>query len=558
MVIRPKNSRVEQLFFSAAEIDSEVDRQRFLDDACESIALRKQVERLLLANGKAADFLEQRPLFSLDGISDENLPPVLELDGFLNSVHDFNLPRRFGDYDLLEKIAHGGMGVVFKARQNSLNRIVALKMISAGEFAGPQEVERFHVEAEAAARLDHAGIVPVYDVGCHQGRHYYSMAFVDGKSLAERICDAPLPPRQAAMVVQQLATAIQVAHDQGIIHRDLKPGNVLMDEREQPRITDFGLAKQVAAGSALTMSGVVLGTPSYMPPEQASGRPANEAADIYALGGILYATLTGSPPFEGSTQLDTILQVLHEEPVAPRKRNPRIPRDLEAICLKCLEKNAPDRYRNSSELAADLGRFLGGEPIHAKNDWYRHLRRWTIREPVLAAHWAATIVLLLILAGSYWIWGDNGDGRTYNLRLLQGNSQILLGWAFVVWALQKLQNLFRTKAFVSFVWAAINPIFLTITLHWNGSSGEGAHLVWLLSLYFLLIVTTCFFRRVELVAITTLFSLLGYIGLARWHFEQSMLETPSYMVLFAVILAGTGVLSCLLTHRLRRLSERPL
>jgi serine/threonine protein kinase len=558
MANRPEFNRIEQLFFSLAEIDSEAERRRFLDEVCESLSLRNQVERLMLANGKAAEFLENRPLFSLDEIHDENASLALELDGIFNSVHDLNLPCRFGDYDLLEKIAHGGMGVVFKARQRSLNRIVALKMISAGEFAGPQEIERFYVEAEAAARLDHAGIVPVYDVGFHQGRHYYSMAFVDGKSLAERIHDGPLPPRQAAMVVQQLATATQVAHDQGIIHRDLKPGNVLMDEREQPRITDFGLAKRVAGGSGLTMTGVVLGTPSYMPPEQAAGRPANESADIYALGGILYATLTGSPPFEGSTQLDTILQVLHDEPVPPRKRNRRIPRDLEAICLKCLEKKASDRYQSAAELATDLGRFLAGEPIQAKNDWYRHLRRWTIREPVLAAHWAATIVLLVILAGSYGIWGDNGDGQAYNLRLLQGNSQILVGWACVVWALQKLQNLFRTKPFVSYVWTAINPIFLTITLHWNGRSGEGTHLVWLLSLYFLLIVTTCFFRRVALVAITTLFSVLGYIGLAGWHFEQPMLETPSYMVLFAVNLVGTGVLSCLLTHRLRRLSERPL
>ena len=555
---RPEFNRLEQLFFLVAEIDSEAGRQKFLDEACSSLSLRKQVERLLLANRKAPDFLENRPLFSLEGIDEENAPLVLELDGLLNSGHDSSLPRRFGDYDLLEKIAHGGMGVVFKARQMSLNRTVALKMISAGEFAGPDEIERFYVEAEAAARLDHAGIVPVFDVGCHQGRHYYSMAFVDGKSLAERIHDAPLPPRQAALVVQQLATAIQVAHDQGIIHRDLKPGNVLMDEREQPRITDFGLAKRVTGGSGLTMTGVVLGTPSYMPPEQTTGSPADAAADIYALGGVLYATLTGSPPFAGSTQVDTILQVLHDEPVPPRKRNRRIPRDLEAICLKCLEKKASDRYQSATELATDLGRFLAGEPIQAKNDWYRHLRRWTIREPVLAAHWATTIVLLAILAGSYWMWGDNGNGRAANLRLLLGNSQILLGWASVVWALQKLQNLFRTKPFVSYVWAAINPIFLTITLHWNGTAGADAHLVWLLSLYFLLIVTTCFFRRVELVAITTLFSLLGYIGLARWHFEQPMLETPSYMVLFAVNLVGTGVLSCLLTHRLKSLSERTL
>jgi serine/threonine-protein kinase len=357
-------------------------------------------------------------------------------------------------------------------------------------------------------------------------------------------------------MVQQIALAIQVAHNQGIVHRDLKPGNVLLDDRDRPRITDFGLAKRIEAESELTTPGIVLGTPSYMPPEQAAGKKIDAAADIYSLGAILYAMLTGRPPFESNSQLETILKVLHDEPVAPRKVDKRIPKDLEAICLKCLEKNVSDRYKTASDLSADLQRFLAGEPIQAKNDWWRRVRRWTIREPVLSAHLTATVVLLAILVINYWIWQENGEGQKYNFRLLQGNVQILLGWAFVVLVLQKVQNVVKTKSTIPLSWAAINPIFLTITLLWNGRFGEDAHLVWLLSFYYLFIVTNCFFRRVDLVAITTIFSLIGYGVLVASYFEKSMLESPSYIAVFAVNMAGTGALSCLLTHRMKLLAEQ--
>ncbi len=553
------NDKLEQIFFAALEIDSVDDRNDFLDQACgELLLMRTQVDRLLSSHGKATDFLEQCPSLSFEefvGIGD-----VAATQAHYRSQDKFQtdeqLPRYFGDYELLEKIAQGGMGVVFKAQQASLNRIVAIKMISSGQFAGEVEIKRFYVEAEAAGKLDHPGIVPVFDVGCFQGRHYYSMAFVEGQSLSARIRKAPLSPRQAASMVQQIATAIQVAHDQGIIHRDLKPGNVLLDDRDQPRITDFGLAKRVEGESELTTTGIVLGTLSYMPPEQAAGKKIEAAADIYSLGAILYAMLTGRPPFESNSQLNTILQVLHDEPVAPRKIDKRIPRDLEAICLKCLEKNVSNRYKTASDLSADLQRYLAGEPIQAKDDWWRRVRRWMIREPVLAAHLTATVVILAILIVGYWIWHKNGPGQEYNFRLLEGNVQILLGWAIVVLVLQKVQNVFRTKTTIPSIWAAINPIFLTITLLWNGSSGEGAHLVWLLSLYSLFIVTNCFFRRVDLVAITTIFSLFGFGVLVVSYFEKSVFESPSYLVVFAVNMAGTGALSCLLTHRLKLLGEQ--
>ncbi len=469
---------------------------------------------------------------------------------------DEQLPRYFGDYELLEKIAHGGMGVVYKARQASLNREVAIKMILTGQFAGQDEIERFHVEAEAAGNLDHAGIVPVFDVGCEQGQHYLSMAFVKGQSLSARIKEGPIPPREAARLTKTIALAIQVAHDKGIVHRDLKPGNVLIDERGEPRITDFGLAKRVEGDSNLTTTGMVLGTPSYMPPEQAAGKEIHAAADVYSLGAILYAMLTGRPPFEGMSQLETILQVLQDEPIAVRKIDKKIPRDLEAICLKCLEKDAADRYKTAAELSEDLQRFLAGEPIRAKNDWSRRFRKWTIREPVLAAHLMATLVLLAIVFISYWVWRENGRGIEYNFRLLWGNVGILLGWAFAVLVFQKAQNTFKTKSTVPFMWAAINPVFLTITLCWNGQLGNGQPLAWLLSFYYLLIVTSCFFRRVELVAITTIFSLIGYGVLVALYFEESVVESPSYLVVFGVNLAVTGALLFLLTLRMKRLGEQ--
>ncbi|MGH7137521.1 MAG: protein kinase domain-containing protein, partial [Pirellulales bacterium] len=231
--------------------------------------------------------------------------------------------RVFGEYELQAEIARGGMGVVFKARQTRLNRTVAVKMILAGELADQDDVRRFLSEAEAAAGLDHPGIVPVYECGQIDGQHFFSMGFVEGQSLAALLAAGPLPPRKAAELISQVADAVDYAHQRGVIHRDLKPGNILLDQDGHPRVTDFGLAKRVTADSGLTRTGQALGTPSYMPPEQASGKleAIGRAADVYALGAVLYAALTGRPPFQAATPLDTILQVLEQEPVAPRQLN---------------------------------------------------------------------------------------------------------------------------------------------------------------------------------------------------------------------------------------------
>jgi eukaryotic-like serine/threonine-protein kinase len=310
--------------------------------------------------------------------------------------------RTFGEYELLAEIARGGMGVVYKARQKRLNRTVAVKMILAGQLADQDDVRRFLSEAEAAAGLDHPGIVPVYESGEIAGQHFFSMGFVDGQSLAALLAAGPLPPRRAAELVAQVADAVDYAHERGVIHRDLKPGNILLDQEGNPRVTDFGLAKRVAGDSGLTRTGQALGTPSYMPPEQASGKidAIGRPADVYALGAVLYAALTGRPPFQAATPLDTILQVLEQEPVAPRQLNADIPRDLETIALKCLEKDPHKRYATARDLADELQRFLRGEPIHARpvsrpeRAW-----RWCRRNPVVAMSAASVVVALLTGAG---------------------------------------------------------------------------------------------------------------------------------------------------------------
>ena len=273
----------------------------------------------------------------------------------------------FGDYEIIREIARGGMGVVFQARQLSLNRTVALKMILAGQLANETDVKRFYTEAEAAAGLDHPGIVPIFEVGQHAGQHYFSMGFVEGQSLSERLADGPLPCREAALLIRGVSEAIEYAHRRGVIHRDLKPANILLDQSGNPRVTDFGLAKQVRLDSGLTGSGQIMGTPSYMPPEQARGKQSEVGppADVYALGAMLYALITGRPPFQAATPLETVAQVINDEPIPPRRLNASLPLDLETICLKCLEKEPAKRYPRASALEEDLGRYLDGKPIGA-------------------------------------------------------------------------------------------------------------------------------------------------------------------------------------------------
>jgi serine/threonine protein kinase len=312
--------------------------------------------------------------------------------------------ERFGDYELLEEVARGGMGVVWKARQVSLHRVVALKMILAGQLADHEEVERFHREAEAAANLDHPGIVPIYEVGRHRGRHFFSMAYVEGESLAQRLARGPLPPREAAGLVAHLADAVGYAHGRGVVHRDLKPANVLLGTDGRPRVTDFGIARQLGGDGGPAAADEPLGTPGFMPPEQARGETdVGPAADVYGLGAVLYALLAGRPPFRGATADETVHQVLTREPAAPRPPGGAVSRDLEAIVLKCLAKEPCARYASARELADDLGRFLRGEPVRARPAGpLRRVFCWCRRKPALAALLALSVACLGASAVLWW------------------------------------------------------------------------------------------------------------------------------------------------------------
>lgn len=303
-----------------------------------------------------------------------------------------------GNYELLHEIARGGMGIVYKARQTTLGRIVAVKMIVAGRLASDDDVKRFQIEASAAAGLQHPNIVSIHEVGQHEGWHYFSMDFVTGRDLSAILRENLLPARQAAGYVAQMAEAIHYAHQQGTLHRDLKPSNILIDDHDQVRITDFGLAMRVEGDSDLTRTGQIVGTPSYMPPEQAQGKRSliGPGSDVYSLGAVLYECLTGRPPFRAGSVVETIQQVIHTEAASPRSLNPHIPRDLETICLKCLQKEPHRRYGTAQLMAEDLTRFLEGRPIVARPvNSVERLRRWCLRNRAVAGL-TATVALSLV------------------------------------------------------------------------------------------------------------------------------------------------------------------
>lgn len=327
----------------------------------------------------------------------------------LTDSDDGATPTQIAGYRILSVLGRGGMGVVYRAEQVGLRRVVALKMIRGGDQADESALLRFRTEAQAVARLHHPNIVQIFEIGQHDRRPFLALELVEGNSLAQRLREKPLTPLQAAEMLETLAQAMHAAHQAGIVHRDLKPSNVLLTEAGVPKIADFGLAKQMDDDSGQTRTGVIVGTPSYMAPEQAAGsKEVGEAADLWALGAILYEMVTGRPPFQGATIHETFDQVMHQEPVSPRRLQPRLPRDLETISLKCLAKDPRRRYASAAALAEDLQRFLHGEPIHARPvSRAERLWRWSQRNPALASMASLAMVALLatgVLGASFAIY----------------------------------------------------------------------------------------------------------------------------------------------------------
>ena len=330
---------------------------------------------------------------------------------------------QFGDYEIRAEIARGGMGVVYRALQKKANRVVALKMMLSGSLAGEMERQRFTVEVEAAAALDHPYIVPIYDVGEYQGQPYFTMGFVDGQSLSELLSEGPMSGREAAALMRPICDAIAYAHGRGIVHRDLKPSNILIDGQGRPKVTDFGLAKNVEADQELTATGQVMGTPNYMPPEQARGAHelVGERSDVYALGAVFYCVITGRPPFQGASPIETLRMVLEQEPVAPRELNPAIDADLETIALKCLEKEPARRYESAAAVREEIACYLDGRAISARpiSRWEK-LWRWSRRHPsesLLGAGLIASLVIGISVS-LYLLWLAEDRARTAETKQL--------------------------------------------------------------------------------------------------------------------------------------------
>jgi serine/threonine-protein kinase len=367
-----------------------------------------------------------------------------------------------GDYQLADELGRGGMGVVYKAQQVSLGRTVALKMILRGAMPTPADLARFRSEAESAARLDHPAIVPIYEVGQHEGQPFFTMKYVAGTTLARRLADGPMNPREAAELLAPICRAIHFAHERGVLHRDLKPSNILIDEEGRPHVSDFGLAKRVETDSGLTLSGAVLGTPSYMAPEQAAGKrgKVGRESDVYSLGTILYAMLTGRPPFQAATPVETVMMVVEQEPLPPRLVNPRADRELEMIALKCLQKPPELRYATAAELADDLEAYLADEPTAARSGQFMQIVARAFRETHHATvlenwgllwmwHSLALFITAFLTNVLQWI------GTTSPLPYLALWIVGLGTWAIIFWSLRRRSGpVTFVERQIAHVWAA--------------------------------------------------------------------------------------------------------
>ncbi len=500
---------------------------------------------------------------SLASASDASPRDTLKLgDGFAppsggSWVSERPRPHRdFGRYRLLEEIGRGGMGVVYKARQHGLDRLVAIKMILASHMASADQVERFYAEARAAARVQHPHIVVIHEVGQIQGQHYFAMEYMAGASLTTLLKAGPLDPVVAARHVLTVANAVEHLHAQGIVHRDLKPSNILLDEAGQPAVTDFGLAKMLAGEGGKTLSGAIVGTPSYMAPEQAAGRgdEVGICSDVYSLGAILYELLTGRPPFVEENPMETLVQVLEGEPPRPRRLRPDLPRALESICLKCLEKAPDDRYPSAAALAQDLGRFLTGDTVEARHEgaWHR-LRRWSRREPALASRLGT-----MALCGAIIEANDRLLAPTLR-ETPRLSIAVVLGWALASMVFQAMMRKERWADLGRYAWAWADIVLFTVLVLINDGLKSSQ-----VAGYFLLVSASGLWFRERLVWFTTFMAVAAYgvlVLIETWRL-QDVPESPYRHVVFATVLAVSGLIITYQVKRVRALSHyyehRPL
>jgi eukaryotic-like serine/threonine-protein kinase len=461
-----------------------------------------------------------------------------------------------GRFNLLGEIGRGGMGVVFKAKQKDLDRVVAVKMILASHLASPEQVERFYAEARAAARLRHPHIVGIHEVGEYRGQHYFTMEYIEGRSLAQALRKGPMSPEDSARLVMTVARAVHYLHRQGLVHRDLKPSNILMDHEARPFVSDFGLAKVLEGDGRSSSSGTIVGTPNYMAPEQALGHTAEvgPCSDVYSLGAILYEVMTGQPPHQGDAPYNTLIQVVEGEPDRPRGLNPRIPRALEQVCLKALEKAPADRYVSADALADDLDHLLRGEQVQAARTGPLHrMRRWARREPALVSRLGTMALCASIIQINRLLIGDSApDSRRVFL--------VILCWAAACMVFQLALRRGRWTELGRMGWAVVDVAAFTVLVY--VTNGIPTSLV---SGFFLLVAASGLWFRERNVWLTTLLSMASYGGLAI-AYEQSRLESeiegPYRHVIFATVLAVCGLIVSYQIRRVRALSQyydhRPL
>ncbi len=533
--MNPAPLRASAILEKASRLTDATERLAYLEVACAGDEeLRQEVQSLVAAYERSGSFLKT---------------PVVMPQPWLPTTGE----HYFGDYELLEEIARGGMGVVYKARHLSLNRVVAIKMILSGRLASEAEVMRFRAEAQAAARLNHRNIVGIYEVGEHQGQHYYTMPFLEGQNLAQWVESGEWRPgdgTEAARLLARVADAVQYAHEAGIVHRDLKPANILLGPDGEPRVTDFGLAKWLQGQARLTLTGDLIGTPGFMAPEQARGRAghATPATDIYSLGAVLYYLLTGRPPFVADSPLDGLLLVLESEAMLPRRINPQVSGHLEHICMRCLEKRPEDRYASARELAADLERFLKGDPLPSNPQAIgRRLEAWVKRRPALAARFFTVLLCLGIVVTAWYIRHYTTPRRHYAV------IGVLGCWLVVSFLCQRGLESDRHSRWVRFVWSVADPAALTAILFIAQAFRSP-----LVILYPTLIAASGFWFRLSLVTTTTALSLLGYVVLffeANRHHAESAPLPPHWHVLAFVGIVVTGLAVAYLVNRVGALTR---